>query len=55
MPTAIEAHWQSTLPEKLPLAREAAYLALGCLSLCQFAIAISLKFPSIAEAVALLS
>jgi hypothetical protein len=53
MSSVIQANSRSS--EKLSLDQEAIYLALGCLSLCLFAIALSLKFPSISEAVALLS
>lgn len=35
--------------------QDAIYLGLACISLCMLAIALTLKFPSIAEAVALLS
>jgi hypothetical protein len=34
---------------------EAIYLSFGCISLCMLAIALALKFRSVAEAVALLS
>jgi hypothetical protein len=52
MPAIVETYSQS---EKVSLANEAIYLAVACLSLCMFAMALSLKFPSIGEAVALLS
>jgi hypothetical protein len=52
MPAIVETYSQS---EKVSLDNEAIYLAVACLSLCMFAMALSLKFPSIGEAVALLS
>lgn len=41
--------------QELNVEPEAIYLGLACISLCMLAIALALKFPSIAEAMALLS
>ncbi len=55
MPTIVQVSKQTAESRKLDVDQEGLYLALACISLCLFAIALSLKFPSIAEAVALLS
>ncbi len=55
MTTIPQAYAQSSQSRKLNVDREGLYLGLACTALCVFAIALSLKFPSITEALAILS
>jgi hypothetical protein len=55
MSTVVRSYPESSDIRKLKLEPQALYLGLACISLCMFAIALTLSFPSIAEAVARLS
>jgi hypothetical protein len=55
MSAVVQAYLKPSEARKTNLDPQGLYLGLACISLCMFAIALSLKFPSIAEAVALLS
>jgi hypothetical protein len=55
MSTVVQANSQGSRSEKMAVHQQTVYLGLACVSLCIFAIALAVKFPSIPQALALLS
>lgn len=55
MSTVVQAYPKLSEARNTNLELQGLYLGLACISMCMFAIALSLKFPSIAEAAALLN